>query len=134
MKKVLLTIVVLFAVFALLGHTTAYAASASFQVEPPKVEDFDYLAQLVVAVVTLMVTYGLKFLVKEWGLDLTGKSTQITAVIVGLIYETANQWLALVPPDFYPVVVSAAGLITAVLVAFGTSGLIKKFSTPSKSK
>lgn len=93
--------------------------------EPPKIEQFDYLAQLIIGVVTVVVTFGLKAMLKEWGIDLTGKSTQITAALVTAIFEFLNGLLASVPPAWFPVVVSGLGFLTALLTAFGVALVIK---------
>jgi hypothetical protein len=95
--------------------------------DPPKIEQFDYLTQLLIGLVTLAVTFGLKSLAKEWGFDITGKATQITATIIGALFESINYLLATVPPTYFPVVVAGLGFITSVLVAFGASFVLKKY-------
>lgn len=93
--------------------------------QPPTIEEFDTLAQLIIGVVTAVVTFGLKAMLKEWGVDLTGKATQITAAIVIAIFEFLNGFLASVPPAWFPVVVSGLGFLTALLTAFGVASYLK---------
>lgn len=101
--------------------------------EPPKIEQFDYVAQLIIGFVTVVVTFGLKAMVKEWGIDLTGKATQITAAIVTAIFEFLNGLLASVPPAWFPVVVSGLGFLTALLTAFGVASYLKgRFALAAK--
>ncbi len=102
--------------------------------EPPRVEDFDLLAQLIIGVVSMAVTFGVKAMVREWGIDLTGKSTQITAAIVTAIFEFFNGLLASVPPDWFPVVVSGLGFLTALLTAFGVASYLKGKHTAALPK
>lgn len=104
--------------------------------EPPKIENFDVLAQLILGLVTMAVTFGIKAIAQNFGVDLTGNATQFTAAIVLAIYEFINGWLAVVPSAWYPVVVSGLGFITAILVASGAALVVKgkhtKFALPAK--
>lgn len=93
--------------------------------EPPKIEQFDLLAQLILGLVTMAVTFGIKAIAKNIGVDLTGNATQITAAIVLAIYEFINGLLAVVPPAWYPVVVNGFGFLTAILVASGAALVLK---------
>lgn len=93
--------------------------------EPPKIENFDFLAQLIIGLVTAAVTFGLKAVAQEWGIDMTGKATQLTAAIVLTIFEFINGILALVPPDWFAVVVAGLGFLTALLTASGVALVLK---------
>jgi hypothetical protein len=98
---------------------------------PPKIESFDVLAQLILGLVTMAVTFGIKAIARNFGVDLTGNATQITAAIVLAIYEFINGLLAVVPPGWYPVVVSGLGFLTALLVASGVALVVKGKHTQS---
>lgn len=102
--------------------------------EPPKIENFDVLAQLILGIVTMAVTFGIKAIAKNVGVDLTGNATQITAAIVLAIYEFINGLLAVVPPNWYPVVVNGAGFLTAILVASGAALVLKGKHTKALEK
>lgn len=128
--KRFLFVVVSVMVFAAFAAPLAFAQDA----EPPRVEDFDLLAQLIIGVVSMAVTFGVKAMVKEWGIDLTGKSTQITAAIVTAIFEFLNGLLASVPADWFPVVVSGFGFLTALLTAFGVASYLKGKHTAAPAK
>lgn len=127
---------ILFVVFTVMVLAAFIVPVASAQTEePPKIEQFDYLAQLIIGFVTVAVTFGLKTMVKEWGIDLTGKATQITAAIVTAIFEFLNGLLASVPPEWFPVVVSGFGFLTALLTAFGVASYLKgKFGSALPAK
>lgn len=120
MKK-LLFVVLAVMVLAAFVVPVAFAQTE----EPPKIEQFNFIAQLIIGFVTVVVTFGLKAMVKEWGIDLTGKATQITAAIVTAIFEFLNGLLASIPPDWFPVVVSGLGFLTALLTAFGVASYLK---------
>lgn len=123
---------VLFTVMALAAFVVpvVFAQDA----EPPKIEQFDFLAQLIIGLVTAAVTFGLKAVAKEWGIDLTGKATQFAAAIVLAIFEFINGILALVPPDWIPVVVSGLGFLTALLTASGVALVLKGKHTAKAQK
>lgn len=102
--------------------------------EPPKIENFDVLAQLILGLVTMAVTFGIKAIAKNVGVDLSGNATQITAAIVLAIYEFINGLLAVVPPTWYPVVVNGFGFLTAILVASGAALVLKGKHTNALEK
>lgn len=120
MKKILLVVI---AVMVLAAFVVPVASAQTE--EPPKIEQFDYLAQLLIGFVTVVVTFGVKAMSKEWGIDMTGKATQITAAIVTALFEFLNGILASVPPAWFPVVVSGLGFLTALLTAFGVASYLK---------
>lgn len=102
--------------------------------QPPKIEDFDLLAQLILGLVTMAVTFGIKAIAKNFGVDLTGNATQITAAIVLTIFEFLNGLLLAVPVAWYPVVVTGLGFVTSILVASGAALVLKgKHTSPALS-
>ncbi|NUQ86369.1 MAG: hypothetical protein HUU11_16815 [Anaerolineales bacterium] len=129
MKKILSVALLVIAISAFIVPL-AFAQDA----EPPRVEDFELLAHLIIGIVGMAVTFGVKAMVKEWGIDLTGKATQITAAIVTAIFEFLNGVLASVPPDWFPVVVSGLGFVTALLTAFGVASYLKGKHTAAAAK
>jgi FtsH-binding integral membrane protein len=100
---------------------------------PPKIESFDYLAQMIIAVTTAAVVYGLKSFFQLTKIDLTGRGTALTATAVALLFEAINSGLSGIPPQYYAATISFLGFLTAVLTAFGISHVIKKFTAPPEN-
>lgn len=127
MKNKKLFVVWLIVLVALAVPITVYASGNAQESTPPVIQDFDFLAKLIAGIVTAVVTFGVKFAFKEYGIDLTGKATQFTAAVVLAIYEGINGLLAIVPAEWIPVVVSGLGFLTTLLIAFGIGSGVKKF-------
>ncbi len=123
---------VLFWVMFLLAVLFVVPVAFAQDTTPPRVEDFSLVAQFIIGLVTIVVTFGIKHAAKEWGIDFSGKITQLVATIVGLIFETSDSLLALIPPQYYGIAVAVFGVITSVLLAFGGASLLKR-AIPSLS-
>lgn len=89
------------------------------------VDDFPWLPVLLIGLVTFIVTLGVKGLAGAWGIDISGKATQLTATIVLAIVQSINAILAAIPPEHIPLVTASLGLIGALLTSFGVAGFIK---------
>lgn len=79
----------------------------------------DELKMLLGAVVTLYVTQFLKWASAQLGVDITGRSAEFSAAIVGAVLVFVNAALTNVPVEFVPVANQLLALLVVVLGAFG---------------
>jgi len=111
-------------VLALLAVTPALAFQGETQ--PPTIEQFPLLEQLLVAGIGFVVALGIKSIALEFGIDLKDKAMSLTGTLSIAAIAFVNQLLAKVPPEYYGVTVSVLGLLVSILMAFGFAGLVKK--------
>lgn len=89
---------------------------------------FVTVENLILIVVTFLVTAGIKSLSATLGKDLSGVSAALTAGLVGLFVTLFNTVLVpLIPPSALQVVEPAAALLIVILGAFGVHGTAKSF-------
>lgn len=89
---------------------------------------FVTVENLILIVVTFLVTSGIKSLSELWGKDLSGASAALTAGLVGLFIMIFNSVLVpLIPASALSVVEPAAALLIVILGAFGVHKTAKSF-------
>jgi len=112
-------------ILSLLVVTPAFAFQGETQ--PPTIEQFPLLKNLLEAGIGFIVALGIKSIASEFGIDLKDKAMSVTGALSITAIAFIDQILAKTPPEYYPVVVSALGLLVSILMAFGFAGLVKKF-------
>ena len=123
MKKIFYTLLVV-VVLALVFVPVAFAQETN---PPPVIEDFPLLYALIVSGIGWLVSAGIKSVAAAFGIDLQGKAMAITGALVIASVNFINGFLASVPANYYPVVVSGLGFLVSVLGAFGIAGTLRRF-------
>lgn len=89
---------------------------------------FVTVENLILIVVTFLVTAGIKSLSATLGRDLSGVGAALTAGLVGLVVTLFNTLVVpAIPASALSVVEPAAGLLIVILGAFGVHAEVKKF-------
>lgn len=123
-KSLIWIVFVFLVVFAV---SPAFALSGNLQeTTPPTVESIAGLADVLSWIVSAFVVFGAKFAFQTWGIDLSGKATQITAALTLAVMEFLNGSIAALPPEAYPFVSLILGFIVGLLALFGIGSVIKK--------
>jgi len=71
------------------------------------------------ALITFLVTQGVKALFKLFGKDVSGGAAAFVAIFAGAVVFFFNGLVALLPPEQQQAFTAAFGFIAAVLGAFG---------------
>ncbi len=124
MKKILYTLLVV-VILALVFVPVAFAQETT--PPPPVIEDFPLLYALIVSGIGWLVSAGIKSVAATFGIDLQGKAMAITGALVIASVNFINGFLASVPANYYPVVVSGLAFVVSVLGAFGIAGTLRRF-------
>lgn len=90
------------------------------------------LQALIAAGIGFLVTEGLKALSSLFGKDLGGVGAAITAALVSAVVLFVNALIAIIPPEYAPVVQSVLALLVAVFGAFGVHRQVKRFMAAKK--
>ena len=117
-------------------------AFAPFQAgDPPPVDGTpvtvpDYLVVIVTGAIGFLLTAGIKSLSQAIpGVpDLQGPATAITGALVTIFVAVANALLALVPPDYQPLVATLFAALGSILSAYGLAGIMKRFQPKAGGK
>ena len=72
------------------------------------------------ALLTYLITQGVKAFLSLFGKDISGGASAITAVVVGSVLFFIEGILELVPAEFIPVAESGLALLAVILGSFGT--------------
>jgi hypothetical protein len=89
---------------------------------------FMTVENLILILVTFLVTAGIKSLSALVGKDLSGTAAAITAGLVGLVISLFNTVLVpLIPAAAMPIIEPAAGLLIVILGAFGVHSTAKLY-------
>jgi hypothetical protein len=73
----------------------------------------------IAALITFLVTQGVKSFLKLFGKDLSGGAAAFVAVLAGAVVFFFNGVIALIPPEQQQGVVAVLTFIAAILAAFG---------------
>lgn len=84
------------------------------------------LQLIIVGLITMLVTEGLKVVSGWMGLDLSGAGAAVTAGVVALILTFLGALLGLVPPEYHEIAKAVMSLLVVLLSAFGVHSRFKK--------
>lgn len=110
--------------FMMVITTTVYAQGD--QPVPPTVEDFPVLYTMLVGAITFVMTAGIQALAETWGVNITGRASQITAAAVMFVITTVNALLSALPPMWITPAIAIFTAIAGLLSAFGIARTAKK--------
>lgn len=85
------------------------------------------LQAMLLALVTLLVTDGLKALGELLKIDISGAASAIVAAVVALVLAVINGLFGFVPPEFHEVVRVIMQLLITILSAYGAYRQLKNF-------
>ena len=85
------------------------------------------LQALLLGLVTLLVTDGLKSLGELFKIDISGAASAVIAAIVAVVLSVVNGLFGLIPPEYHEIARVAMQLLVTVLGAFGAYRQLKHF-------
>ena len=85
------------------------------------------LQELILGLITLLVTDGLKSLGALLKIDISGAASAIIAGVVALVLAFINGLFGFVPPEFHEVARVVMNLLVTILLAFGAYRQLKNF-------
>ncbi len=89
---------------------------------------FELPSEVVVLItlgVAFLVAQGVKGLLANFGIDLSGKAAAFTAIVVGAIVIFINGFVGLFPPDAQEIVALVLQALVGILGMFGVHKTIK---------
>ena len=89
------------------------------------------LQAIIIGLLTVLVTEGLKALGALVKLDLSGAAAAVTAGVVALVLTTVNALLGFVPPEYHELARGIMAFLIVVLSSFGVHRQLVRF-TPSR--